>query len=167
MQDTPNTNTAAKQPRWIEGRYHGQGRRIALVVSRFNSFATEPLTQGALDCLVRHGVDPGDVEVCKVPGAWELPLAAKRYAASGKWDGVIALGAVIRGDTPHFEYVSAETSKGIAQASLETGIPISFGVLTTNTTDQALDRAGIKSGNKGWDAALGLLEMIDLLNRIE
>ncbi len=152
---------------YFEGTLNrGGDARVAIITSRFNSFICERLEEGALDALARHGVDDGQVAVFKVPGAFEIPLVAKKLAASGKYDGVVCLGAVIRGDTPHFDYVAAEVSKGIAAATLETGVPISFGVLTTNTIEQAIERAGTKAGNKGWDAAVSLLEMIDLLKQI-
>ncbi|MEA2108299.1 MAG: 6,7-dimethyl-8-ribityllumazine synthase [Pseudomonadota bacterium] len=152
---------------YIEGNLHQGGRyRIAVVISRFNSFITERLLEGALDALQRHGVDPDSCQVYRIPGAFETPLVAKKLAKSGKFDGIICLGAVIKGDTPHFDYVSAEVSKGIAQTSLETELPIAFGILTTNNVEQAIERAGTKSGNKGWDAAVSLLETIDLLHNI-
>ncbi len=152
---------------YIEGSLHQGGKyRIALVTSRFNSFITERLLEGALDALQRHGVAPDSCKVYRIPGAFEIPLVAKKLAKSGKFDGIICLGAVIKGDTPHFDYVSAEVSKGIAQTSLETELPISFGILTTNNVEQAIERAGTKAGNKGWDAAVSLLETIDLLHRI-
>jgi len=152
---------------YIEGNLHqGGAYQIALVISRFNSFITERLLEGALDALQRHGVDPDSCKVYRIPGAFEIPLVAKKLAKSGKFDGIICLGAVIKGDTPHFDYVSAEVSKGIAQTSLETGLPIAFGILTTNNVEQAIERAGTKSGNKGWDAAVSLLETIDLLHNI-
>ncbi|MBN2706237.1 MAG: 6,7-dimethyl-8-ribityllumazine synthase [Deltaproteobacteria bacterium] len=144
----------------------GDNARIAIINSRFNSFICERLEEGALDALKRHGVAEEGIEVYKVPGAFEIPLLAKKLAASGKYDGLVCLGAVIRGDTPHFDYVAAEVSKGIAVTSLETGVPIAFGVLTTNTIEQAVERAGSKAGNKGWEAAVTLLEMIDLLRQI-
>jgi len=151
----------------FEGTLHrGTEARVAIITSRFNSFICERLEEGALDALKRHGVSEGKITLCKVPGAFEIPLTAKKLAASGNYDGIICLGAVIRGDTPHFDYVAAEVSKGVAQVMLETGIPISFGVLTTNTIEQAVERAGTKAGNKGWDAAVSLLEMIDLLAKI-
>lgn len=152
--------------RVLEGHLKGEGRRVAVVVSRFNSFVTERLLEGALDCLTRHGTNPETVAIARVPGSWEIPLAARRMAASGSYDGIICLGAVIRGATPHFEYVAAEVSKGIATISLETGVPIAFGVLTTETVEQAVERAGSKAGNKGWDAGATLLEMMDLLPQL-
>ncbi len=152
---------------YFEGTLNrGEKVRVAIITSRFNSFICERLEEGARDALARHGVPDDQVAVYKVPGAFEIPLVAKKLAASGNYDGVVCLGAVIRGDTPHFDYVAAEVSKGIAAATLETGVPISFGVLTTNTIEQAIERAGTKAGNKGWDAAVSLLEMIDLLQQI-
>ena len=152
---------------YFEGTLNrGVEARVAIITSRFNSFICERLEEGAIDALIRHGVDDEKIAVIKVPGAFEIPLVARKLAASGNYDGVICLGAVIRGDTPHFDYVAAEVSKGIAQATLETGVPISFGVLTTNTIEQAIERAGTKAGNKGWDAAVSLLEMIDLLQQL-
>jgi len=146
-----------------EGKLSAEGKKIAIVVSRFNSFITEKLLEGATDCLLRHGGADEDITLARVPGSWEIPLVAKRAAESGRYDAVICLGAVIRGDTPHFDYVAAEVSKGIATISLESGVPVSFGVLTTDTVDQAIDRAGTKAGNKGFDAAQGALEMVNLL----
>lgn len=150
----------------IEGKLVAEGLKFAIVVSRFNSFITERLLEGALDCLLRHGVKEEDVDIVKVPGAFEIPLVAKKLAQKD-YDAVIALGAVIRGETPHFDYVAAEVSKGIASASLETGKPIAFGVLTTDTVEQAIDRAGTKAGNKGWEAALSAIEMANLLKKVE
>ncbi len=150
----------------IEGKLVAEGLKFAIVVSRFNSFITERLLEGALDCLSRHGVKEEDVDIVKVPGAFEIPLVAKKLAQKD-YDAVIALGAVIRGETPHFDYVAAEVSKGIASASLETGKPIAFGVLTTDTVEQAIDRAGTKAGNKGWEAALSAIEMANLLKKVE
>ncbi|VAX24134.1 6,7-dimethyl-8-ribityllumazine synthase [hydrothermal vent metagenome] len=150
----------------IEGSLDGSGAKIGIVVSRFNDFITEKLLSGAIDCLTRHGVDDGDITVARVPGAFEIPLAALKMARSGKYDAVITLGCVIRGATPHFNYVSSEVSKGTAQAMMETGTPISFGVLTTDTIEQAIERAGTKSGNKGWDAATGAIEMVNLARQL-
>jgi 6,7-dimethyl-8-ribityllumazine synthase len=147
----------------IEGRLAGEGLKIALVVSRFNSFITERLLEGALDCLRRHGVADSGLTMVRVPGAWEIPLVAKKLAGAKAYDAVICLGAVIRGSTPHFDYVAAEVSKGIAHVSLESGVPILFGVLTTDTLEQAVERAGSKAGNKGYAAAESALEMINLL----
>ncbi len=146
-----------------EGALSAEGLKVGIVVSRFNSFITEQLLEGALDCIRRHGGSEDDVTLARVPGSWEIPLVARRVAASGKHHAVVCLGAVIRGDTPHFDYVAAEVSKGIASVSLETGVPVSFGVLTTDTVDQAIDRAGTKAGNKGFDAAQSALEMANLL----
>jgi 6,7-dimethyl-8-ribityllumazine synthase len=146
-----------------EGKLSAEGKKVAIVVSRFNSFITEKLVEGATDCLLRHGGADEDITLARVPGSWEIPLVAKRAVESGRYDAVICLGAVIRGDTPHFDYVAAEVSKGIAAISLESGVPVSFGVLTTDTVDQAIDRAGTKAGNKGFDAAQGALEMVNLL----
>jgi 6,7-dimethyl-8-ribityllumazine synthase len=150
-----------------EGTYAAGGFRFALVVSRFNDFITKQLLEGAVDCLLRHGADEGDLHLVKVPGAFELPYAAKRLAASRNYDAVIALGAVIRGATPHFEYVAGEAAKGIAAASLETGVPIIFGVITANTVEQAIERAGTKGGNKGFAAALSAIEMASLFAQLK
>ena len=149
-----------------EGALDASGYRFGLVVGRFNSFITEHLLEGALDALVRHGTDEDAISVFRVPGAWEIPLMTKRLAASGKVDAVIALGAVIRGGTPHFDYVAAEVSKGVASVGLSESIPISMGVLTTDTIEQAIERAGTKAGNKGREAALVALEMVDLLKSL-
>ncbi|MCX5893130.1 MAG: 6,7-dimethyl-8-ribityllumazine synthase, partial [Deltaproteobacteria bacterium] len=142
---------------------NGAGLKFALVVSRFNSFITERLLEGALDCLRRQGVAEDDLMVARVPGAWEIPVVVKRLAQAKAYDGVICLGAVIRGSTPHFDYVAAEVSKGIAQVSLETGVPISFGILTTDSIEQAIERAGSKAGNKGFAAAEAAIETVNLL----
>ncbi|MBF0588882.1 MAG: 6,7-dimethyl-8-ribityllumazine synthase [Magnetococcales bacterium] len=147
----------------LEGHLDASGKRFCLIVARFNSFVTEPLLEGALDFLVRHGAARDALTVARVPGAFEIPLAAKRAVESGKFDGVICLGAVIRGATPHFDYVCAEVSKGVAQMSWESGMPVGFGVLTCDTVEQAIDRAGAKSGNKGWETAAAVVEMLDLL----
>lgn len=146
----------------LEGKLHDAGGRYALVVARFNSFVVESLVSGAIDTLVRHGVNASDIVIVRVPGAWELPLAVKRLLTKEKFDAVVALGAVIRGGTPHFEYVSGECTKGIAQVSLDTGVPVAFGVLTVDTIEQAIERAGTKAGNKGVEAALAALEMVSL-----
>jgi 6,7-dimethyl-8-ribityllumazine synthase len=139
------------------------GFRFAIVVSRFNSFVTDPLLAGALDALTQRGADLKHVDVVRVPGAWELPIAARTIAALKKHDAIVCLGAVIRGETPHFDYVAGEAARGIADASAETGVPMAFGLLTTNTVEQATERAGGKSGNKGFDAALTAIEMANLL----
>ena len=152
--------------RTVEGTLHGEGLKFALIVSRFNSFITERLLEGALDCLRRQGVADDDLMVVRVPGAWEIPVAAKRLAQSGAHDAVVCLGAVIRGSTPHFDYVAAEVSKGIAQITLDTGVPISFGILTTDTLEQAIERAGSKAGNKGFAAAEAAIEMVNLLKEL-
>jgi 6,7-dimethyl-8-ribityllumazine synthase len=149
--------------RTVEGKLIGEGLKFALVVSRFNSFITERLLDGALDSLRRRGVKEGDLTVVRVPGSWEIPLVAKKLALSQAHHGVICLGAVIRGATPHFDYVAAEVSKGIAQVALETGVPILFGILTTDTLEQAIERAGSKAGNKGAAAAEAAVEMVNLL----
>jgi len=151
----------------VEGKLIATGMKFALVVSRFNSFITERLAEGALDCLKRQGASDADLTVVRVPGAWEIPLVAKRLAQSRQYDAVICLGAVIRGSTPHFEYVAAEVSKGVAQVSLETGLPVLFGILTTDTLEQAIERAGSKAGNKGFAAAEAAIEMVSLLKELE
>jgi 6,7-dimethyl-8-ribityllumazine synthase len=146
-----------------EGNLIGSGLKVAIVVSRFNELLSSRLLGGAKDALQRHDVADKDVDVAWVPGAFEIPLVAKRFAASGKYDAVVALGVVIRGATPHFEYVASEVSKGVAKASLDTGVPISFGVVTADSIEQAVERAGTKQGNKGWDAATAAIEMANLL----
>ena len=146
-----------------EGKIVAQGMKFAIVASRFNDFISGKLIDGALDGLVRAGAREQDIRIFKCPGAFEIPLVAKKIAKSGKFDAVICLGAVIRGATPHFDYVAAEVSKGVAQAALETEVPIVFGVLTTDSIEQAIERAGTKSGNKGWDAAFSVVEMLNLL----
>jgi 6,7-dimethyl-8-ribityllumazine synthase len=150
----------------IEGALQGEGLRVAVAVARFNSFVTDRLLSGALDGLRRHRVAEGDTTVVRVPGSWELPLTVKALAESGKYDAIICLGAVIRGDTPHFDYVAGEAAKGIGQAMMQSGVPVAFGVLTTNTLEQAIDRAGAKSGNKGFDAAATVIEMASILRQI-
>ncbi len=152
--------------RTYEGKLLGAGLRFGIVASRFNEFITNKLLEGAMDALIRHGVVEEDVELALVPGAYELPLVAKRMAQSGKYSGVICLGAVIRGATPHFEYVAAEVSKGIALVALETGLPVMFGVVTADNLEQAIERAGTKAGNKGYDAAVGAIEMANLLREM-
>ena len=148
--------------RIFQGGLDARGLRVALVVSRFNDLVTERLLAGAVDCLARHGGGEDERTSVRVPGSWELPLAAKRAAASGKFDAVVALGALIRGETPHFDVLAAAVSKGLAQVALTEGVPVIFGVLTTDTVEQALDRAGSKAGNKGWDSALSAIEMVHL-----
>jgi 6,7-dimethyl-8-ribityllumazine synthase len=147
-----------------EGTLEGRGRRFAVVASRFNGVVTEKLVDGALAAFRKLGIAPEDIEVVWTPGAFELPLAAGRLAESGQFDAVVCLGAVIRGETPHFEYVAGEAARGVQQVSLESGVPCTFGVLTTNSLEQALDRAGGKHGNKGWDAATAAVEMASLLD---
>jgi len=150
----------------IEGKLDAKGLKFAVVVGRFNDFITGRLLDGCLDALIRHGAEEDAVTVVKVPGSFESPLAAKKLAQSGKYDAVIALGAVIRGATPHFDYVAAEASKGIAQTMLETGVPVAFGIITADTIEQAVERAGSKSGNKGAAAALSAIEMARVLSQI-
>src|ERR1700688_5106618 len=149
-----------------EGQLVSKGLRFAIVVARFNSFITERLLAGALDALGRTGCAESDIEIVKVPGSWEMPLVARELAGRKRHDAIICLGAVIRGDTPHFDYVAGEAARGIADASAESGVPVAFGVLTTDTVQQAVDRAGGKSGNKGFDAALTAIEMANLLRKI-
>jgi len=143
----------------INGTLEATGLRVAIVVARFNSLVAEQLLAGAVDCLTRHGSAEQDLTAVRVPGAFEIPFAAKKLAESGRYDAVICLGAVIRGSTPHFDYVAGESAKGIAQVSLATGVPVINGIITTNDVEQALERAGTKAGNKGWDAALAAIEM--------
>ncbi len=151
----------------LEGKISAEGFRFAIVMGRFNDFITSKLVEGAMDALKRHGADEEQISLIKVPGAFEIPLIAKKLAESGRYNAIICLGAVIRGSTPHFEYVAAEVSKGIATVALETKIPVTFGVLTTENLEQAIERAGSKSGNKGWDAAVSAMEMVNLLKDIE
>jgi len=146
----------------FEGNISAEGLRFAIVVSRFNEFISSKLVGGALDALQRHGAKEEQIALVKVPGAFEIPMTAQRLARSGNYDAIICLGAVIRGATPHFDYVASEVSKGIAQVALDTGIPVAFGVLTTDSLEQAIERAGAKSGNKGWDAAMAAMEMANL-----
>jgi len=147
----------------FEGQLEAKGLKFALIVSRFNSFITERLLAGAFDALHRAGASDDDLEVVKVPGSWEMPVVASALANQKRHDGIICLGAVIRGETPHFDYVAGEAAKGLAQVSLQTGIPIAFGVLTTNTLEQAIDRAGAKGGNKGFESAMTAIEMANVL----
>jgi 6,7-dimethyl-8-ribityllumazine synthase len=153
-------------PEVLEGKIGAAGFRFAIVVSRFNDFISSRLVEGAMDALRRHGAADEQISLVRVPGAFEIPLVAKRLAKSGRFDAVVCLGAVIRGSTPHFEYVAAEVSKGIATVSLETGVPVTFGVLTTENLEQAIERAGSKSGNKGWDAAMAAMEMVNLFKQL-
>ena len=146
----------------LEAHLNAEGKKFALVVSRFNDFITDKLLSGDLDALIRSGANDNDIQIVKVPGAFEIPLVAKKMATQKKVDAIICLGAVIRGATPHFDYVSAEVSKGIAQVSLDSGVPIIFGIVTTDTIEQAIERAGTKAGNKGWSAAMAAVEMANL-----
>ncbi len=149
-----------------EGNLDAKGLKFAIVVSRFNSIITDRLLGGALDALARTGAAEGDIEIVKSPGSWELPVVAAELARQKRHDAIICLSALIRGDTPHFDYIAAEAAKGLAQVSLDVGVPVSFGVLTTNTLDQAIDRAGAKNGNKGFDAAMTAVEMGNLMRRL-
>jgi 6,7-dimethyl-8-ribityllumazine synthase len=153
-------------PKVIEGKIIAKGMKIGIASSRFNDFICGRLIEGAVDALTRAGADEKDIQIYKTPGAFELPLVAKKLAKTGRFDAIICLGAVIRGATPHFEYISAEVSKGIASVGLETEVPVAFGVLTTDTIEQAIERAGTKAGNKGWDAAMSAIEMVDLLKKL-
>jgi len=150
----------------IQGELQATGLKFAIIVSRFNDFITGKLLEGAVDGLLRHGAKEEDIEVIKVPGAFEIPLTAKKVASKGLYNAVICLGTVIRGATPHFDYVAAEVSKGVATASMETGVPIAFGVLTTDSIEQAVERAGTKSGNKGFDAAMTAIEMAQVFKKL-
>jgi len=154
-------------PNIIEGQLLGEGRKFALIVSRFNDFISDRLMGGALDALLRSGVKDEDIDIVKVPGSFEIPLVAKKMVKKKKYDAVICLGAVIRGATPHFEYVSAEVSKGIATVSIESEVPVIFGIITTDTIEQAIERAGTKAGNKGWSSAMSALEMANLVEVVE
>lgn len=149
-------------PKIIEGKLDAKGLRFGLLVSRFNSFVSDRLVEGAIDALLRHGAEKDDINIVRVPGAFEIPPTAKQMAESARYDAIVCLGAVIRGATPHFEYVSAEVSKGVASVSIDSGIPVTFGVLTTDTIEQAIERAGSKAGNKGFDAAVAAVEMANL-----
>jgi 6,7-dimethyl-8-ribityllumazine synthase len=154
-------------PKVIEGKLNARGLKFGIVVSRFNDFICEHLLSGAMDVLIRNGAGDGDIEIFKVPGAFEIPQAARKVALSKRFDAVICLGAVIRGSTPHFEYIAAEVSKGVAMVGLEGEVPVSFGVLTTDNLEQAIERAGTKAGNKGWDAALSAIEMANLYREMK
>ncbi|NLB94327.1 MAG: 6,7-dimethyl-8-ribityllumazine synthase [Armatimonadetes bacterium] len=153
-------------PNTLEGKLNAQGLRFAIVVSRFNEFITGRLLSGALDSLIRHGADDSNITVAWVPGTFEIPIVAQKFAASGRFDAVVCLGALIRGATPHFDYLAAEVTKGIAQIGLQTGVPTVFGVITTDNIEQAVERAGTKSGNKGFDAAATAIEMANLLRQL-
>ncbi len=154
-------------PNVYEGKISGEGKKIGVIVSRFNDFISDRLLSGALDALARHGTHDEDIDIVKVPGSFEIPLMAKKMAQRRKYDAIVCLGAVIRGSTPHFEYVSAEVSKGIALVSLESGVPVIFGVITTDTLEQAIERAGSKSGNKGWTAAVAAMEMASVVKSLD
>jgi 6,7-dimethyl-8-ribityllumazine synthase len=154
-------------PKIIEAKLLAEGKKFALVVSRFNDFITERLLEGALDGLLRSGASDEDIDIVRVPGAFEIPLIAKKMASTARYHAVICLGAVIRGATPHFDYVSAEVSKGIAMVSLESEIPVIFGIVTTDTIEQAIERAGTKAGNKGWSAAISAIEMANLIEVVD
>ncbi len=150
----------------FEGEVTGKGLKFCIVASRFNDFLTARLVEGALDALRRHGASENNIDIIRVPGAFEIPMVVKRVAKKGKYNAVIALGTIIRGATPHFDYVAAEASKGVALASMETEVPVAFGVITSDTIEQAIERAGSKAGNKGWDAAMTAMEMANLMKKI-
>jgi len=165
-QSVSGTGGTETGPTTVEGELRAEGLRFAIVVGRFNSFITERLLEGAIDAIVRCGGKAANIDIVRIPGAWEFAVTVRAIAAGKRHDALICLGAVIRGDTPHFDYVAGEAARGIAAASVETGLPIAFGVLTTNTVEQAIDRAGAKSGNKGFDAAMTAIEMTNLLRRL-
>jgi 6,7-dimethyl-8-ribityllumazine synthase len=150
----------------FEGQLSAKGYKYAIVVARFNSFVSRQLLEGALDCLQRHGADDDAIHVAWVPGSFEIPMAAKKLTASGKYHAVICLGVLVRGHTPHFEYIAAEATKGIAQVAMDTGIPVTYGIITADTLEQAIERGGTKAGNKGWDATLSAIEMVNLFTQI-
>lgn len=150
----------------FEGNISAEGKKFGIVVARFNEVISKSLLAGAVDCLTRHNCEEKDIDIAHVPGSFEIPLAAKKMAESKKYDAVICLGAVIRGATPHFDYIAAEVSKGIANVGLQTGVPVIFGIITSDSIEQALERAGTKAGNKGWDAAISAMEMADLLSKM-
>jgi 6,7-dimethyl-8-ribityllumazine synthase len=154
-------------PRYHEGRLDARDMRVALVVARFNDLFTEKLLQGALDCLTRHGAADDAMHVVRVPGSFEVPLAAKTLAESGNFDAVVCLAAVIRGATPHFDLVAGQVTRGVAQAALDSGVPVTFGILSTDTLEQAVERSGTKAGNKGWDAALAAVEMVNVMRDLK
>ena len=154
------------QPVTHQGRLNAEGFRFALVASRWNDFLTARLTEGALDALERLGADERAVELFKVPGSFEIPLLARKLAASGKFDAIVCLGTIIRGQTPHFEYIAGEVTKGIAQAGMETGVPVVYGIVTADTLEQAIDRAGVKAGNKGFEAAMSAVELVNLYKSV-
>jgi len=150
----------------VDGKLDATGLKVAIVASRFNDFITGKLIEGALDCLVRHGAEETGISIYRVPGSFELPLAAQKIARSGEVDAIVCLGALIRGQTPHFDYIASEVTKGIAQISLESGLPVTFGIITADNLEQAIDRAGAKTGNKGFEAAASAIEMTNLLREI-
>ncbi len=150
----------------VDGKLDATGMKVAIVASRFNDFITGKLIEGALDCLVRHGAEETGISIYRVPGSFELPLAAQKIARSGEVDAIVCLGALIRGQTPHFDYIASEVTKGIAQISLESGLPVTFGIITADNLEQAIDRAGAKTGNKGFEAAASAIEMTNLLREI-
>jgi 6,7-dimethyl-8-ribityllumazine synthase len=154
------------EPKVIEGTLEAKGLKLAIAASRFNHFIVDRMVEGCLDALERHGCDTSTCDVVRVPGSFELPLAVRKLASSGKYDAVIAVGAVIRGATPHFDFIAAEVTKGLAQTMLETGCPVSYGVITTDTIEQAIERAGTKSGNKGFEAAVSAVEMANLFKKL-
>ncbi|NOY60217.1 MAG: 6,7-dimethyl-8-ribityllumazine synthase [Calditrichaeota bacterium] len=154
-------------PKVYEGQLTAKDKKFGIIVSRFNELICSKLLEGALDCLRRHECRDENIEIAWVPGAFEIPVVAKKFAASKKYDAIICLGAVIRGATPHFEYIAGEVTKGVAQVSLESGMPVSYGIITPDTLEQAIERAGTKAGNKGWDAALSAIEMSDLFARLD
>ena len=154
-------------PKVFEGKLLAQNKKFGIVVSRFNDFITEKLVGGAIDALTRCGAADADIEIVKVPGAFEIPMIARKMAGKKQYDAIICLGAVIRGSTPHFDYVSAEVSKGVAQVGMEAGVPVIFGILTTDNIEQAIERAGSKAGNKGWSAAVSAVEMVNLVSELD
>ncbi|NIA29004.1 MAG: 6,7-dimethyl-8-ribityllumazine synthase [Actinobacteria bacterium] len=154
-------------PKVYEGQLTAKDKKFGIIVSRFNELICSKLLEGALDCLHRHECRDEDIEIAWVPGAFEIPVVAKKFAASKKYDAIICLGAVIRGATPHFEYIAGEVTKGVAQVGLESGMPVSYGIITPDTLEQAIERAGTKAGNKGWDAALSAIEMSDLFTKLD
>ena len=154
-------------PKIVEGKLLAQNKKFGIVVSRFNDFITEKLVGGAIDALIRCGADDADIEIVKVPGAFEIPMIARKMAEKKRYDAIVCLGAVIRGSTPHFDYVSAEVSKGVAQVGMEAGVPVIFGILTTDNIEQAIERAGSKAGNKGWSAAVSAVEMVNLVSELD
>ena len=154
------------QPKTHQGRLNAEGFSFAIVASRWNDFLTSRLVEGALDALERLGADEKSVELYRVPGSFEIPLLARKLAASGKWDAVICVGTIIRGETPHFEYIASEVTKGIAQAGMETDVPVVYGIVTADTLEQAIDRAGVKAGNKGFEAAMSAVELVNLYKEV-